>query len=216
MYHLRGLLCQDPANVLSSSVGIGAYLGGALDLMDNATLLTDAGSILTVESRHDAFLRAGADASPFPTPFDTSLSAVFAYNLAYMFVVECPQPLPLILLPKLMVTTDLPPANATDVTPSNPASPVGPGEMLTFEFDPTTFFVPVSSTEPLYIAFINQVIPTVFAPLTMTSATTGTTTVPAGVSGVAFAVLTTFSGGLTTAALTSYGTLAGPTEIVFS
>ncbi|KAF2091305.1 hypothetical protein K490DRAFT_183, partial [Saccharata proteae CBS 121410] len=81
------------ANMITT-VGIGAYLGGALDLMDSPDLLTTASSILTVEARHDSFLRAGLGASPFPTPFDTSLTALWAYNLAHMFVVSCPQELP--------------------------------------------------------------------------------------------------------------------------
>ena len=88
--------------------------------------------------------------------------------------------------------------------------------VLTFEFDPAGFFVPVQKGQGLYVAFINQVLPAVFAPLTMTSATTGTAVVPVGVEGVAFAVLTTFSGGLDTAQLTQFGTLAGPVEVVFS
>lgn len=204
------------ANMITS-VGIGAYLGGAVPLMDNPTLLTSASSILTVEARHDSYLRAGAIASPFPIPFDTALSAVFAYNLASQFVVSCPQPLPIILLPKLSITTPLPPANATVVTGAIAAGMMpGEGDVLGFAFDPKTFFVSVAPNAPLYIAFINQASPTAFAPLKMTGAGMGTATVPKGVSGVAFAVLTTFSGGLDTNQLTQFGTLAGPVEIVFS
>lgn len=185
--------------------------------MDNPTLLTSASSILTVEARHVSYLRAGALASPFPVPFDTALSAVFAYNLASQFVVSCPQPLPIILLPKLSVTTPLPPANATAVTGAIAAGMMpGAGDVLAFAFNPTTFFVPVAPNAPLYVAFINQVGPTAFAALKMTGVGMGTATVPKGVSGVAFAVLTTFSGGLDTNQLTQFGTLAGPVEIVFS
>ena len=39
---------------------------------------------------------------------------------------------------------------------------------------------------------------------------------PAGVQGVAFAVLTTFQGGLDAGQLTQFGTLAGPVEVVFA
>lgn len=44
----------------------------------------------------------------------------------------------------------------------------------------------------------------------------GTAPVPTGASGAVFACLTTFSGGLTLNDLTSYGTLAGPVEIILS
>lgn len=67
----------DLANMITT-VGIGAYLGGALSLTDNPNLLTTAAAILTNEARHDSYLRAGIGASPFPTPFDTSLTVRFS------------------------------------------------------------------------------------------------------------------------------------------
>ena len=190
------------------SVGIGAYLGGALNLVDNPTLLTDASSILTNEARHDAYLRAGVGGSPFPVPFDTSLTAVFAYNLAQQFIVSCPQPLPLIVLPMLSLTSPMPPANLQPPTPA--------GTTLTFEWNPAQFFVSVDPNAPLYIALINQISPPIFAEVTKTSASTGTVPVPVGVGGAAFAILTTFSGGLDIMQLTSFGTLAGPAEVILS
>ena len=190
------------------SVGIGAYLGGALSLTDNPTLLTDASSILTMESRHDAYLRAGAGASPFPTVFDTSLTALFAYSLAQMFIVECPAPLPLTPLPKLNATSPVPPPNLEP--------PVPAGTTVSFAWDPSTFFVSVDPNAPLYIAMINQITPPIFQEVTMTGTGTGTVTVPEGVTGIAFAVLTTFSGGLSTIQLSQFGTLAGPAEVALS
>ncbi|MCJ1310171.1 hypothetical protein MMC25_003832 [Agyrium rufum] len=197
-----------PTHVLIS-VGIGAYLGGALNLVDNPDLLTDASSILTVEARHDAYLRTGVGASPFPNAFDTALTAVFAYNLASMFLVSCPEYLPIILLPKLNLTSPTPPPNLQP--------PLAAGTPLNFAWDPTKFFVPVDPNAPLYIAMINQnVSAPIFQQVTKTGTGTGTVPVPSGVAGVAFAVLTTFSGGLTEAQLTSFGTLAGPAEVVAS
>ena len=189
-------------------MGIGAYIGGALGLVDNPTLLTDASSILPNEARHDAYLRTGLGGSPFPTPFDTSLPAVYAYNLAQPFVVQCPEGLPLTLLPKLTLVSPAPP---TKLEPATPA-----GTTLTFSFDPSTFFITVDPTVPLYIAFINQIAPPVFEQVTKISATNVTVAVPTSISGVAFAVLTTFSGGLDTIQLSSFGTLAGPAEVVLS
>ena len=198
----------DLANMITS-VGIGAYLGGAAPLADNAVLLTTASSILTVEARHDSYLRAGLGGSPFPTAFDTTLTAPFAYSLAQMFIVSCPAQLPIIILPKLNVTA--PP-------PSPHLTPVPAGTILDLAWDPSTFFVPVDPNAPLYVAMINQAPanPPVFEQVTITGTGTGTVPVPANVSGAAFAVLTTFSGGLDENALSSFGTLAGPAEIIVS
>jgi len=198
----------DLSNMVTT-VGIGAYLGGALSLTDNPNLLTAASSILTTEARHDSYLRAGVGGSPFPTPFDTSLTAVWAYNLALMFVTSCPQYLPLIELPKLKLASPMPPA---DLQPPTPA-----GTTLTFNWDPSTFFVSVDPSAPLYIAMINQNYPVVYEEVTSCGTGCGTVPVPAApVGGVAFAVLTTFSGGLNSTELTSFGTLAGPAEVVLS
>ena len=201
----------DLANMITS-VGIGAYLGGATELVDSAKLLTTAGSILTNEARHDSFLRAGVGASPFPAPFDTSITALWAYNLAHMFVVHCPQELPgVVLLPKLQLESPQP-------TP-HLQPPVPAGTTLTFSWDPSTFFVEVDPAAPLYIAVISQVSDPVFEKVTVFGSgarAMGTVPVPEGVSGVAFAVLTTFAGGLNTTQLSQFGTLAGPAEVVLS
>lgn len=192
-----------------TSVGIGAYLGGSELLTDSPVLEEASASILTVEARHDAYLRTGLGASPFPTNFDTGLSAVWAFNLAQMFVVSCPQQLPLIQLPKLTLTSPTPPV---DLQPPTPA-----GTVLHFSWDPTTFFVPVESSAPLFVAMVNQnVSAPIFQMVTPEGSGMGSVTVPEGVSGVVFACLTTFGGGLTLDQLTAFGTLAGPVEVVLS
>lgn len=195
------------ANMITS-VGIGSYLGGASQLVDNPILETASASIVTVEARHDAYLRAGVGGSPFPTSFDTALTGVFAYNLAQMFIVECPQQLPIIILPKLILDAPVP-------QPVRQPPLLG-GTELTFKFDPSTFFVEVDPAASLYIAFVNQVTNATFAETT--SCGTGCVTVPLpdGLGNVAYAVLTTFSGGLNLEQLTTFGTLAGPAEVVIS
>lgn len=197
----------DLANMITS-VGIGAYLGGGSLLTDDPALLTAASSILTVESRHDSYLRAGVGASPFPTSFDTALTAVFAYNLAQMFIVQCPQQLPITLLPKLTLVSPMPPPNLQPPTPA--------GTQLKFTFDPSTFFVKVDPAAKLYIGLLNMVTNVTFVETASCGQGCVTAPVPEGAAGVAFAVLSTFNGGLNGNQLSEFGTLAGPAEVVLS
>lgn len=190
-----------------TSVGIGAYLGGAAQLVDNPMLEVASGTILTVEARHDAYLRAGVGGSPFPTAFDTALTSVFAYNLAQMFIVECPMQLPITLLPKLTLAAP---------APSPHLAPVAAGTQLTFNYDPSTFLVKVDPSAKLYIAFINQVTNTMFAETTSCGTGCVNVPVPTGLGNAAFAVLTTFSGGLNEDQVSQFGTLAGPAEVILS
>ncbi|KAL8654008.1 MAG: hypothetical protein Q9210_001769 [Variospora velana] len=195
------------ANMITS-VGIGAYIGGGSLLTDNPALLTAASSILPVESRHDAYLRAGIGASPFPTNFDTALTPVFAYNLAQMFIVSCPQQLPIIILPKLTFVAPAPPPNLQPPTPA--------GTPLRFTFDPASFFVDVDPTAPLYIGLLNMVTNVTFVETTSCGHGCVDAPVPEGAAGAAFAVLSTFNGGLNGNQLSEFGTLAGPAEVVLS
>jgi len=116
----------DPKSFLAlaqvlEGVGVSAYLGAAGDIM-NKTYLGAAGSILTVESRHSAYIRSANDLSPFPSAFDVPLDFDEVYTLAGAFIASCPSSnpaLPVKAFPSLTLDTSQP-------------MPVKPNDTVTF------------------------------------------------------------------------------------
>jgi hypothetical protein len=84
---------------------VSAYLGAAASIT-NKDYLTAAGSILTVEARHNTFLLGANKGNPVPAAFDTPLDFNEVISIASVFIVSCPAsnpPLPFKSFPPLTV-----------------------------------------------------------------------------------------------------------------
>lgn len=77
------------ARVLEA-VGISAYLGAA-PMINSSDVLAAAASIVTVEARHQAFIRTAVNAEPVPAAFDVSLQPRAVFTLLAQFIKSCPQ-----------------------------------------------------------------------------------------------------------------------------
>ncbi|EON99520.1 putative twin-arginine translocation pathway signal protein [Phaeoacremonium minimum UCRPA7] len=92
-------------------VGVSAYLGAAPILSDSSILAT-AGSIFSIEARHQTFIRAAAGLAAAPSPFDTPLSPQQVFSLAAPFISSCPDGSNLILTAFPTLTQTSPAADA--------------------------------------------------------------------------------------------------------
>lgn len=171
-------------------VGVSAYLGAAA-LITNKDYLTAAGSILTVEARHDAFQRNSLHQSIAPQPFDTPLDFDQVYSLAAPFIKSCPASNPTL------------PVKAFPSLTLQGAGPYPQGYKATFHVAAGT----VLPAGQLYMAFPLVTGP-VFQPVTMDKDGCLYATIPTGMAGPygeAFAILTTSN-----SMLTDDNTVAGP------
>jgi hypothetical protein len=66
-----------------------SYLGAA-PLIKQAAILTAAAEIVTVEARHQTFIRIASKAVPVPNAFDTPLGPRSVFTLASQFITGCP------------------------------------------------------------------------------------------------------------------------------
>lgn len=140
----------------------------------NKTYLGAAGSILTVEARHSSYLRAALGESPSPQPFDDPLDFDEVYTVASPFIASCPSSngkLPVKAFPSLTMTSTAAVMNGSMVNLM-----AGDG------FNK-------SMTDGLYAAFITVTGP-MWAPLKSSGNGMFTVTVPSGIAGQSYVVLT--------------------------
>jgi len=172
----------DPASFVAlaavlEGVGVSAYLGAAASIADKS-YLTAAGSILTVEARHSAYLRSATKELPFPQPFDNPLDFNEVYSLAASFISYCPdsnQHKPQIKF------RPFPP-----LTLGTPGT-IRSGDIITLN-TPGAALVRRAGSQT-YAAFITASGP-VFATATPIGGDTYLLTVPEGINGQSYVVLT--------------------------
>ncbi|KAL6852237.1 hypothetical protein ACO1O0_006778 [Amphichorda felina] len=176
-------------------VGVSAYLGAAADIMSK-TYLTAAGSILTVESRHSAYIRGKLNESPYPQAFDAPLTLNEVYSLASPFITSCPKDNPALPV-KAFPTLTLDP-NAGTVRTGSTVTLQTPGYTLTGD-----------NGVKLYAAFIAVTGPTV---VDATPVNGGfSVKIPEGFAGQTYVVLTSCKD-----AVTDDTVAAGPALIEIS
>lgn len=170
-------------------VGVTAYLGAAAKIATPG-YLTAAGSILTVESRHNAFIRYdGLGQSPYPQAFDVPLDFNQVYSLAAPFIVSCPPENPPFLALKAFPT----------LTVINDNDHLVTGETFQIKTD-------VQPTGEVYAAFVTVTGPVIAQ--TTYEHDCWTVTIPAGVHGQSYLVLTNSK-----TAVSDDTTIAGPAII---
>ncbi|KLO15776.1 hypothetical protein SCHPADRAFT_824188 [Schizopora paradoxa] len=99
---LTSVSAMAPVARLVENVGVGAYLGAA-HLLDDPVLLTAAGSILTVEARHQTILNVLNGGTAIPQAFDIPLDPQEVLAIAGSFISGCDTGIT--GLPPLTVTT---------------------------------------------------------------------------------------------------------------
>ncbi|KAK7018217.1 protein rds1 [Favolaschia claudopus] len=157
-------------SMILEAVGSAAYTGGA-QLISNKDYLTAAASILTVEGRHTAWINSAINKfSAWDTSFQTALNPNQIFTLASGFITSCPD----------SNAAALPPLKAYPALAVSPDAHPGKPTTLTFAA-PTSY-----STEKLFAAFISGIGAPIFVPVEKDNEVT----VPDGLLGVVFCVIT--------------------------
>ncbi|KAJ9615234.1 hypothetical protein H2200_001308 [Cladophialophora chaetospira] len=191
-----------------TNVGIGALidLEAGLSTTD-AGLEATVGSILPVESRHDAFFRIYAKEVPNPTTFETRISALWAFNLALDFIVpnSCKN-----LPPSITGLQIFPDLGIIGYGGPSFATPNSPGKLI-FQVGQPNMLPQGWNSRPLYMAWVNQNDVPAYTPVTVQGNELHADVHP-GMFGIAFAALTNQNTATNINDLTK-ATLAGPLPI---
>lgn len=174
-------------------VGVSAYLGAA-QFLTSKELLTAAGSILTTEARHAAWLATTNARDPWGGPFDTPLAFSQIFSLAAPFITSCPDTNPKLPVKAFPALTLASPDNGNLL----------PGANVTLTVPQT---LSADTNAPLHAAFLTGT-SVVFAPYVANQSLT----LPPGINstGTVYVVLTSSN---TTA--TDDTTVAGPAVLLF-
>jgi len=166
------------------NVGVSAYLGAAADIV-NTAYITVAGSILTTEARHQAWINSAVDEqNPWSSPYDTPLGFNGVYTIASGFITSCPSSNP---------------ALPFTAFPALTASSTVPGTKIQLTYKDSTI------TEKYLIVYYG--LSTTAVPINSDM----TVTLPTGLQGTAYAVVSSSSNTTMVAASTI---VAGPLILV--
>ncbi|KAG8886221.1 hypothetical protein FRB97_006224 [Tulasnella sp. 331] len=167
-------------SMVLEGVGVTAYLGAA-QFIESKEYLTVAGSILTTESRHAAWVASTANkVSPWSGSFDTPLDLDQVYSLAAQFITGCPS---------TNVALPVQPFPTLSVENKN----YGPGDPVTLHFDGGS-----AKGEPTYLVIYSG-LDTFYAPIENNKAL-----LPADLEGTSYGLVSTSN-----SAVTDSNTVAG-------
>ena len=200
------------ANTITS-VGIGAVINliSALAVTDSK-IVQGPTSILAIEARHDAFFRGAAlDLVPNPAPFDTRISAPYAFNLANQFIVpgSCGYNMPNFTIIPLLK------AEPVEKQRQHNSKITGTGVTIQFCFDAAEVKNMGYGGGDLFIGWVNQANKIAYTPAKLIREGEVETQIPDGLAGISFAALTGQQAALDVNALTPL-TLAGPAPVQIS
>jgi hypothetical protein len=184
----------------SVELGVLISLAESLPPTDtSATFLLS--SIASVAAKQMTLLHVYSNSNVSMGSFDTPTSATWAYNfiLEYVQPGSCALSLPFPILPVLTVN-------------NNTVGYARPGTNVTVGWDAAGRSAASRLGKPLFVGWVNQVDPPSFSPLEMLGDGLGTTAIPSGLSGTAFAVLTA-QPELTSIDELTEATVAGPVVV---